>query len=1530
MFENLFSTTTATTTTKPKTKMFEGIFDAVKKPVLLSPKDERKEKVKSLQNEMLASGQATTAPLLSLPQTEKKTPFVSGLEEGFFGGLKAIGKTFVNIPKRYVKEAVMPILSYPIEKTKKDIEILPFLPKATKETLQSAIGYTPISPEEPFSKQPLWKKITDVVAEVNPAILTMGKETLKSSYGFLASAITPQQEEVKIPFTKETAPTFLKTYNDGRKAGLSPLWATILITSRAAGDVLITSNILETVGKIPVGKVKTITLTRSDLIDITRGEEFAGKIEPAKLEAYKQLTREGINFTKMLKEAGKIDIKTGAPKTLGQLLEEQASAIWQDEAGFIKTPFGEKTGKEIVEFKEKPLAQEASKLRPQDFSSADEFRKAQGTPIYHGTSLVNAESINKGGFSLKEQGFSGKPRGAGNQGEALSLSKKQSVSELHAIGSSKGGKGGTVLPTYLDRSAKIFSTNNIPKEWIGKEPTLTQLDVYARTNGFDGIDLAKLEEDGIIRGGRIGVKEYEVTIFNPNILKTKSQLDRIWNDWNEANKGVGEVKSTKTLSSFDVVTTQYPEELKKLFTETEVKFIANPNLFIEEKAYGTYKNALIQTVLTNGKVQSRTLYHEAFHAYLDLFVNQGKRQEILKLVRERYNLRTLSQAEEKLAEDFADYMNTKKTWSAKLKDFFVNIINHLRKIIGKESQVLKLFKDIKTRQRPTGKIEPSGIIKFKKTEKDFRNFNDINNYIEKHGEELSDTELMEYNEIADELYKAEEEEAYRQTFGDIKNVTEFYGETKDQYQNFKNIIKDLYGSMKKFIETAEDAASVENLAEKKGLTNKLNNSLYSQEKTNNEIMDEFKNAIMKEYGYGKTKATIAEKLYTPVKSLKSQKGAFDRMIKQFLLKKAPQLETDFLYSLKKEYRRNLDAKALLKYGEEGKQIYNKIKSAETWSVKNEADAIVRLDDPFKKLTKEDFTKFGDYVEGKISIPENAIEAVNEWKKIANEIGYKAKNYKVMIRKLDGTEKPFIPIKNYYPYFVKEEELTKIFADQTKYRNFLEDMAMENDITVAEAHRIIQKMVNGRADFYGHLERSRESRLPKEFYERDPRNILAQYIHGAYQRLGIIREFGAEDKGLQKIIQTALQNGEDFEEIQLLTARALGRENFNKDLIKISNFARMYQNITKLSLVAIANIADISKSFVRTNFFSAVKGLVKSFTKEGKIFSRKAGVLDTQLYDYAKEHHLGTMFFKYTGFKWTETEVRRVMALSSKNYVELLYKKLIKNPNNAFVKRRLEQFNLDPDELLKKGLKENDLITAAIKAIADSQPVSKLDMPYRWQSPTGKTLTQYKQFAYKQWQFTKEFIFREASKGNFKPLLLFLLIGAGLGELIGDLKAWVRGGRKRPEDLPHRIIDNLMTIGGLGLATDFLTNLQYGSYGGGFTKFIVGPTISDIDAWATAIQGDINTIMTDNKFIALRSPNKGERQVKIAKKLLYSLPFFGPALANKLFPTRSEYKARTIPIAEEILQLMEEEQQGVIKPNILKPNISKPNILKPNK
>src|SRR3990167_5798363 len=133
-----------------------------------------------------------------------------------------------------------------------------------------------------------------------------------------------------------------------------------------------------------------------------------------------------------------------------------------------------------------------------------------GEILYHGTSVENANKIKTQGFDIFAEGNKG---GGGNKGFGVSLSKKENVAKLHA-----GEKGNTISLT-LDSNAKIFKASDVPQEYIkAGHMTAMEAETYAKLHGFDGIDLENLEAGGIIRGGRVGVKESEVLIFNPKVL----------------------------------------------------------------------------------------------------------------------------------------------------------------------------------------------------------------------------------------------------------------------------------------------------------------------------------------------------------------------------------------------------------------------------------------------------------------------------------------------------------------------------------------------------------------------------------------------------------------------------------------------------------------------------------------------------------------------------------------------------------------------------------------------------------------------------------------------------------------------------------------------------------------------------------------------------------------------------------------------------------------------------------------------------
>lgn len=605
----------------------------------------------------------------------------------------------------------------------------------------------------------------------------------------------------------------------------------------------------------------------------------------------------------------------------------------------------------------------------------------------------------------------------------------------------------------------------------------------------------------------------------------------------------------------------------------------------------------------------------------------------------------------------------------------------------------------------------------------------------------------------------------------------------------------------------------------------------------------------------------------------------------------PPFQTTFKSASKKQLLRTVDNKALTRYGDEGKIIFDKIKNAEKTATFEKSKQIMKLDSELKGLSDEHALNFKDYVEGTLPTPPEAQKAVAVWKEISNDVATTAKETGLTIKVTQEGKTikvPFNARENYYPQIINDKELKKAFSADN-YEKFIGSFATKNNIPVAKAKKMLETAIS--KNQYGNLERPRLGNMPDEVLQKDPRVALPEYINKAYDRLGIAKEFGGDDKILDNLVEQARKKGLDSEEIYKLTNRLLGREKFDEAAKKVSSGIRAYNNITKLSLAAVTNLGDIIKAPTRTNITSTLKAIYQSFTKKGKSFAGKAGVLDPILDDFARETNIGENFYKYTGFKATESKLRQITANASKNYIEMLAKKLKANPNNPFARRRLEQFDLNPDTIIKNGLKEDDYVKGAIKGISDLQPTSPTDIPHYWQSPTGRVATQYKTFAYKQMNFAKEFIVDETRKGNLKPLLTFLIAGQAVGEGVGDLKALIRG-REREKDPMKRIVDNYMTIGGVGMVSDFVRAIADDTQGSAFMKFVGGPTFSELNDIIFAAKGDLQALKDGKDFVVGKPSKKGERQSKTAKTLLYKVPLVGPYAANKAFPTKEAYKSRT--------------------------------------
>lgn len=201
----------------------------------------------------------------------------------------------------------------------------------------------------------------------------------------------------------------------------------------------------------------------------------------------------------LVKKFGEKDAETIIKKA------EEKAVVKPEITEAPKIDFNKFIPKEEVRVEE-PLLQEAKK-----YKSAEEFVKAQGTPVYRGIS--NGEIVfEPSAFgSLRDYGFS--------------VSKNKNVAKRF---------GGEYVDEFGVTQNKLIEGNILPNAKIKKVGELSGSDVeneikLAIKEGYDGLEFKNYDSD---------VNKFidEITIFNKDVIKTKSQLIDIWNKAQETTE----------------------------------------------------------------------------------------------------------------------------------------------------------------------------------------------------------------------------------------------------------------------------------------------------------------------------------------------------------------------------------------------------------------------------------------------------------------------------------------------------------------------------------------------------------------------------------------------------------------------------------------------------------------------------------------------------------------------------------------------------------------------------------------------------------------------------------------------------------------------------------------------------------------------------------------------------------------------------------------------------------------------------------
>lgn len=409
--------------------------------------------------------------------------------------------------------------------------------------------------------------------------------------------------------------------------------------------------------------------------------------------------------------------------------------------------------------------------------------------------------------------------------------------------------------------------------------------------------------------------------------------------------------------------------------------------------------------------------------------------------------------------------------------------------------------------------------------------------------------------------------------------------------------------------------------------------------------------------------------------------------------------------------------------------------------------------------------------------------------------------------------------------------------------------------------------------FGPLEYSRELNVP--IYDPDPRRVIPSYVLNAYTRLETARSFGPQNQKLNAMLNKIrkTEGVEVARDVDKLIRTITGQIDRAPAREKLSITLRMLQ-VPKLSF---GQILNISQSYLNTwlgaDLGSMAYGLQSAFKDAGVREGLRAGatlqsVINQQLAYFGGGQNFANNILKYTGFNWTELFNRTVTANATKKYVEKTFDKLKANPDNRFLRWRLEEFMINPDEALAKGaLTETETLRAMNKGTIMMQFLSDpLYLPEFASSPEGKAFFQFKNYSYNQAIFVKRQLLNPniPLTHKLRSLLILGTIFPMSGEVALDVRSLLTGA-KRPTKAWDRYWSNISNAGTFGLWTDFIESAHYRQV----AETIGGPTVGTI------------ADLTEN-FLA--SIEKGEPTAGLMKSVFQQTGVLRP-VGNYLYPTR---------------------------------------------
>ena len=422
------------------------------------------------------------------------------------------------------------------------------------------------------------------------------------------------------------------------------------------------------------------------------------------------------------------------------------------------------------------------------------------------------------------------------------------------------------------------------------------------------------------------------------------------------------------------------------------------------------------------------------------------------------------------------------------------------------------------------------------------------------------------------------------------------------------------------------------------------------------------------------------------------------------------------------------------------------------------------------------------------------------------------------------------------------------------------------------------------------------------------------VHEGFDKAAklIGEEFGAQTEqyvrtGFQRIIGKDLQSTH-FGDI--LAGTFPGKGPIPRFIRGVGG-VRGWQAMSKLGVTTtITNLGGNNNTIMAASLKAFVKGAKQGATAQGKAHAKaQLGLLDDVANYFADAGGSAAIgpkrLLEWLGFSPVERGNRISGFFASQHHMidDVIPQLKAGNPRGrSWLRDFIFMGDDEAADVFIKGLKkksynmtQNDLNDIGRGFVTSTQfKPDVLSLPLWTTSNWGRVLFQFKTFMFRHTALLSK-IYRSAAldsvalakQGRFveaasavSPVVRHLGGSVMIGELIGDLRALATGSPRNP-DIPmlddekfallSRLIDNMLWVGGVGIAHDMFTAAQNRK----FAEWALGPTASDaIEMVQTAAQ----TAESGNFEPGFR-------------KALRAIPAIGAIAQPRLIPTQRQEKAQ---------------------------------------